>query len=133
LQKGFDVIPVNPREAGTEILEQKVYASLADVPKAIDMVDLFRNSQAADALTDQAIAVGAKTVWMQLSVRNDEAASRAEAAGLQVVMNRCPKIEYGRLSGEINWMGVNSRTLSSKKPHLSGTRVQSFGLGRPKT
>jgi len=106
---------------------------LADVPVNIDMVDIFRNSQAADAITDEAIAINAKIVWMQLSVRNDEAAHRAQVAGLKVVMNRCPKIEYGRLSGEINWMGVNSRTLSSKKPHLSGTRVQSFGLGRPKT
>ncbi len=132
LQKGFNVIPVNPRETGADILGQKVYASLSDIPVAIDMVDLFRNSHAADALTDEAIAVGAKIVWMQLSVRNDDAARRAETAGLQVVMNRCPKIEYGRLSGEITWMGVNSRTLSSKKPILSGTRVQSFGLGRPK-
>jgi len=133
LQKGYTVIPVNPREAGTDILGQKTYASLADVPVSIDMVDIFRNSQAADAITDEAIAINAKVVWMQLSVRNDEAAHRAQAAGLKVVMNRCPKIEYGRLSGEINWMGVNSRTLSSKKPHLSGTRVQSFGLGKPKT
>ncbi len=133
LQKGFTVIPVNPREAGTDILGQKTYASLADVPVGIDMVDIFRNSQAADAITDEAIAINAKVVWMQLSVRNDQAAHRAQAAGLKVVMNRCPKIEYGRLSGEINWMGVNSRTLSSKKPQLTGTRVQSFGLGRPKT
>jgi len=133
LQKGFNVIPVNPREAGTEILGQETYANLADVPVGVDMVDIFRNSQAADAITDEAIAINAKIIWMQLSVRNDEAAHRAQAAGLKVVMNRCPKIEYGRLSGEINWMGVNSRTLSSKKPHLTGTRVQSLGLGRPKT
>ena len=133
LQKGFTVFPVNPREAGTDILGQKTYASLADVPVPVDMVDIFRNSQAADAITDEAIAINAKTVWMQLSVRNDEAAHRAETAGLKVVMNRCPKIEYGRLSGEINWMGVNSRTLSSKKPRLSGTRVQSFGLTQTKT
>jgi predicted CoA-binding protein len=133
LQKGFKVIPVNPREAGTEILGQETYATLADVPVNIDMVDIFRNSQAADAITDEAIAINAKIVWMQLSVRNDEAAHRAQAAGLKVVMNRCPKIEYGRLSGEIGWMGVNSRKLSSKKPILSGNRVQSFRLSRPKT
>ncbi len=133
LEKGFAVVPVNPRETGTEILGQKVYATLADVPGPVDMVDIFRNSQAADALTDEAIDIGAQTVWMQLSVRNDAAAQRAEAAGLKVVMNRCPKIEYGRLSGEITWMGVNSRTLSSKKPILSGNRVQSFGLSKPKT
>lgn len=132
LQKGFSVIPVNPREAGGEILGQKVFASLSDIASPVDMVDIFRNSDAADSLTDEAIAIGAKTVWMQLTVRNDDAASRAEAAGLKVVMNRCPKIEYGRLSGEIGWLGVNSRTLSSKKPVLSGTRVQSFGLVRPK-
>lgn len=133
LQKDFNVIPVNPRDAGTEILGQKVYATLSDIPVAIDMVDVFRNSAAADAITSEAITVGAKTVWMQLSVRNDEAARRAEAAGLKVVMNRCPKIEFARLSGEINWMGVNSRTLSSKKPILSGTRVQSYGLGKGKS
>jgi len=130
LQKGFNVMPVNPREAGTEILGQKVYETLSDIPDPVDMVDIFRNAQAADAITDDAIAIGAKIVWMQLSVRNDEAAKRAEAAGLQVVMNRCPKIEYGRLSREINWLGVNTRTLSSKKPLLSGKRVQSFGLAR---
>jgi len=133
LQKNFNVIPVNPREAGNDILGQKIYPSLSDIPVDVDMVDLFRNSHAADALTDEAIAIAAKVVWMQLSVRNDEAARRAEDAGLKVVMNRCPKIEYGRLSGEIGWMGVNSRKLSSKKPVLSATRVQSFGLGRPKT
>ena len=132
LQKGFNVIPVNPREAGSEVLGQQVYASLSDIPNPIDMVDIFRNSHAAGELSDEAITLGAKTVWMQLTVRNDDAARRAEAAGLQVVMNRCPKIEYGRLSGEIGWMGVNSRKLSSKKPILSGTRVQSFGLGYKK-
>lgn len=133
LQKGFNVIPVNPREAGKEILGQLVYENLHEIPVAIDMVDIFRNAAAADPVVDEAIAIGAKCVWMQLSVRNDEAAERAEAAGLNVVMNRCPKIEYARLSGEINWMGVNSRTLSSKKPILSGKRVQSYGLAKPKT
>jgi len=129
LQKGFTVFPVNPREAGNEILGQKVYAALCDIPEVIDMVDIFRNSHAAAALSDEAVAVGAKIVWMQLNVRNDEAARRAQAAGLKVVMNRCPKIEYGRLSGEITWLGVNSHILSSKKPVLSGNRIQSFGLG----
>ena len=132
LQKGFNVIPVNPREAGNEILGQHVYATLADVPVPVDMVDIFRNSEAADALVDEAIAINAKTVWMQLTVRHDDAAIRAENAGLAVVMNRCPKIEYARLSGEITWMGVNSRTISSKKPFLSGNRVQSFALSKRK-
>jgi len=133
LEKDFNVIPVNPREAGSEILGQKVYASLREIPIAIDMVDIFRNAAAAGPITDEAIEIGAKVVWMQLGVRNDDAAASAQNAGLKVVMNRCPKIEYGRLSGEIGWMGVNSRKLSSKKPILSGNRVQSFRLSRPKT
>jgi uncharacterized protein len=133
LEKGFNVIPVNPREAGSEILGQKVYATLRDVPIAIDMVDIFRSAEAAGPLSDEAVEIGAKVVWMQLGVRNDEAAVRAQNAGLKVVMNRCPKIEYGRLSGEIGWMGVNSRRFSSKKPVLSGNRIQSFRLSQPKT
>jgi len=128
LEKGFDVIPINPGQAGGEILGQKAYASLSDIPHSIDMVDIFRNSDAAGPLTDEAIAIGAKVVWMQLSVRNDDAAKRAEEAGLKVVMNRCPKIEYGRLSGEIGWMGVNSGVIKSKRPNLSPDRMQSLRL-----
>jgi len=114
-RKGFRVIPVNPREAGNKILGETVYAALVDIPEPIDMVDVFRNSEAAGAVADDAIAVGAKTLWMQLGVRNDEAATRAEAAGLKVVMNRCPKIEFGRLSREIGWMGINTGVISSKR------------------
>lgn len=120
LARGFEVFPVNPGLAGQEILGRKVFAALADVPQPLDMVDIFRNSEAAGAVVDEALAlpVPPKTIWMQLSVRNDAAAARAEAKGVQVVMNRCPKIEWGRLSGEIGWGGVNSRVLSSKKPAM---------------
>ena len=122
--KGFRVIPVNPGQAGKEILGEKVYASLADIEESIDIVDIFRGSAAALPIAKEAISIGAKVVWMQLGVRNDEAAKLAEDAGLRVVMNRCPKIEYGRLSGELNWAGVNSRMLSSKRPLLGPKGVQ---------
>jgi len=113
--KGYRVIPVNPREAGKEILGETVYAELTDLPVKVDMVDCFRNSEAIPPIAEQAIAIGAKVLWMQLGVRNDAAAARAEAAGLRVVMNRCPKIEFGRLSLEIGWMGVNTRVISARR------------------
>ena len=113
--KGYRVIPVNPQALGQEILGEKVYGDLSEVPEKIDMVDIFRRSEAAPALVDQAIARGAKIVWMQLGVRNDAAAAKAEAAGLKVVMNRCPKIEYSRLNGELAWSGVNTGIISSKR------------------
>jgi predicted CoA-binding protein len=119
LAKGFRVVPVNPGQAGSAILGQTCYATLADVPGAIDMVDIFRASEAAAAITDEAIALAPerciRTVWMQLGVRHDEAAARAEAAGLDVVMNRCPKIEYGRLHTELGWGGFNSGIISSRR------------------
>jgi predicted CoA-binding protein len=130
LEKGYDVSPINPGRAGKDLLGQKIYASLADLPEPVDMVDIFRGSEAAGPITDEVIEHGAKVVWMQLTVRNDEAAKRAEAAGLRVVMNRCPKIEYGRLSGEISWMGVNSKKITAKRPLMTGNRVQSLGIRR---
>ena len=113
--KGFRVLPVNPKEAGKEILGETVRASLKEVPEKIDLVDCFRSADAIPAIADEAIEVGAKVLWMQLGIRNEEAARKAEAAGLTVIMNRCPKIEYGRLSGEINWMGVPTRVISAKR------------------
>ena len=120
MAKGFRVIPVNPGQAGQAILGTTVYASLAEVSEPVEIVDIFRNSEAALQVTREAIAIGAEVVWMQLGVRNDEAAREAEAVGLKVVMNRCPKIEYGRLSGEIGWMGVNRRLIDNRKPLLFG-------------
>ena len=118
IEKAFEVIPVNPGMAGQDLLGAKVYGTLKDIPTPVDIVDIFRNSEAALEITKEAIEIGAKVVWMQLGVRNDEAARLAEAAGLKVVMNRCPKIEYARLSGEIGWAGINSRTISSARPKL---------------
>jgi predicted CoA-binding protein len=136
-QRGYDMIPINPGQVGKSLVGKPFVASLRDVDRPIDMVDIFRNADAALALVDEALSLNPlpKVIWMQLGVRNDVAAAKAEAAGLKVVMNRCPKIEYGRLSSEISWMGVNSRTLSSKRApiptqgmRLSLNRV-SFGGG----
>ena len=113
--KGYRVIPVNPGTAGKEQLGEKIYASLRDIPEKVDMVDVFRASDQVGPVMDDAIAIGAKVVWMQLGVRNDEAAAKGEAAGLEVVMNRCPKIEFGRLSGELSWGGINSGVITSKR------------------
>lgn len=115
LSKGYEIIPVNPREAGNEILGCKVASSLAEIEKPVDMVDIFRNSDAAGQVTDEAIAIGAKTVWMQLGVTNEEAAARARQAGLTVIMDRCPKVEYSRLSGEGGWMGLPSNIITSRR------------------
>ncbi len=127
--KGYTIVPVNPGLAGKEILGQKVYASLAEVPGPVDVVDIFRSSDAALAIVREAIGLkdklGLTTIWMQLGVKNDKAAAEAEAAGLRVIMNRCPKIEYGRLSGEIGWAGVNTGTISSLRPKLAARGVQS--------
>ena len=131
MERGYRMIPVNPGQAGGRILGQKVYASLSDIPDPLDMVDIFRSSEHALPIVKEALTLNPKpqVVWMQLTVRNDEAAKLAEDAGLKVVMNRCPKIEYGRLSSEISWMGVNSRTLSSKRAQTLGKGVQRMRLG----
>ncbi len=135
IDKGYTVIPVNPGLAGQKLLGQKVYASLADIPVNIDMVDVFRNSDAALGITNDALALREKpkVIWMQLSVRNDEAAAKAEQAGVRVVMDRCPKMEYGKLSGEWAWVGGNSGVISSKRQNLhENGRLQSLGLGTTK-
>ena len=133
LERGYRMIPVNPGQAGQEILGQKVYARLADIPEPIDMVDIFRGSQYAVGIVEEALGLKPRpqVIWMQLSVRNDQAAKIAEDAGMKVVMNRCPKIEYGRLSSEIGWIGVNSRTLTSKRAKVLGKGVQRMSLNRP--
>jgi uncharacterized protein len=130
LERGYRMIPVNPGTAGRELLGQRIYARLADIPEPIDMVDIFRAAEHTPAIVQEAIALSPrpKVIWMQLGIRNDRAAALAEAAGMQVVMNRCPKIEYGRLSSEIAWMGVNTRTLSSKRAATTG--VQRLSLQR---
>ena len=133
LERGYRMIPVNPGLAGGEILGKKVYAKLADIPEPIDMVDIFRAPAYALGVAEEALALKPRPqiIWMQLGVRNDAAAALAEQNGLKVVMNRCPKIEYGRLSSEIAWMGVNTRTISAKKAQLSGRGIQRMSLNRP--
>ena len=131
MSRGFKVVAVNPGQAGKAIVGAPVYASLADVPGPIDMIDIFRNSDAAASIVDEALALPTLPtyIWMQLGVRHDAAAARAEARGVTVIMNRCPKIEFGRLSGEIGWTGVNSRVVSAKRPHMASGGVQRRDLG----
>jgi predicted CoA-binding protein len=131
IDKGYAVHPVNPGQAGREILGRMAYARLADIPGEIDMVDVFRASDAVPGVVDEVLALGSlpKVVWMQLGIRDDASAARLEAAGIKVVMNRCPKIEYARLAGEIGWNGVNSGVISSRKP-LMRSGFQSFGIRR---
>ena len=133
LAKGYRVIPINPALTGQVIAGQLVVGALADLAGPVDMIDIFRNADAALDVVREAIPLkaklGLKVIWMQLSVRNDVAAAEAEAAGLKVIMNRCPKIEYGRLSGEIGWSGVASGVLTSRRP-LLGPGVQSQRIGK---
>jgi predicted CoA-binding protein len=116
-ERGYDLIPINPGQVGKSLLGKPFIASLQEIGRPIDMVDIFRSAEHVMPIVELALTLDPlpKVVWMQLGVRHDEAAAKLEAAGIKVVMNRCPKIEYGRLSSEIQWMGVNSRTLSSKR------------------
>lgn len=125
-EKGYRVIPINPTAAGASILGEACYASLASVPGSVDMVDIFRNSEAAGAVVDETIALkdlkGIRIVWMQLGVCNEEAAARAKAADLTVVMDRCPKIEFGRLHAELARGGFNTGIITSKRPRQTPAR-----------
>ncbi len=135
LERAYRMIPVNPGLAGGELLGQKVFGKLADIPEPVDMVDIFRAATYALGIVEDVLKMQPRprVVWMQLGIRNDAAAALAEQSGLKVVMNRCPKIEYGRLSSEISWMGVNSRTLTSKKAQISGRGIQRMSLNRTTT
>lgn len=114
LEHGYRVIPVNPKYS--EILGQHCYKTLQEVPEKIDIVDVFRKTEDVMPVAEAAIAVRAKVLWQQLGVRNEAAAAKARAAGLDVVMDRCVKIEHGRLFGGLNWVGVNTRVISAKRP-----------------
>jgi uncharacterized protein len=131
LERGYHMIPVNPGRAGETMLGRQTYARLADIPEPVDMVDVFRAARYALPIVEEALALTPRpqVIWMQLGVRNDEAAALAEANGLKVVMDRCPKIEYGRLSAEIAWMGVNTRTITSRKANIGGG-IQRLSLDR---
>ena len=113
-EHGYRVIPVNPKYG--EILGQKCYKSLREVPEKIDIVDVFRKTQDVMPIAEEAIAIGAKVLWQQLGVKNEAAAAKARAAGLDAVADRCVKIEHGRLFGGLNWVGVNTRVISAKRP-----------------
>jgi predicted CoA-binding protein len=135
LERGYRMIAVNPGLVGKGLLGQPAYAKLSDIAEPVDMVDVFRSPRHAVPIVQEALKMQPRprVVWMQLGIRNDEAAALAEANGLKVVMNRCPKIEYGRLSSEISWMGVNSRTLTSKRAQLSPRGIQRMSLNRTTT
>jgi uncharacterized protein len=133
-ERGYRIFPINPGRGGQQIGGKQAYAKLADVPEKIDMVDVFRSSESVPPILDEALALAHRpdVFWMQQGIRNDAVAAKAEAAGMKVVMDRCPKIEYGRLSGEISWVGVNTRTLSSKRAQRLPGGVQRLKLGDDK-
>ena len=113
-EHGYRVIPVNPKYES--ILGEKCYKSLRDIPEKVDLVDVFRKSNDVMPIAEEAIAIGAKVLWQQLGVKNEAAAAKARAAGLEAVMDRCVKIEHGRLFGGLSWVGVNTRVISAKRP-----------------
>ena len=130
LGRGYRLFPINPGLAGQDVLGARAYAALKDLPEPVDMVEIFRASEFAGALVDEALALPSPpgVIWMQLGVKDEAAAARAQARGVEVVMDRCPKIEFGRLSGEIGWNGVNSRILSSRRT-LKGNGGQRLDIG----
>ena len=115
-EHGYRVIPVNPRYAGRSVLGERCYASLREIADKVDLVDVFRKTEDVMPVAEDAIAIGAKVLWQQLGVRNEAAAAKARAAGLETVMDHCVKIEHGRLFGGLNWVGVNTRVISAKRP-----------------
>lgn len=129
--KGYDIFPINPGQAGKEIAEAMTYASLADLPQPVDTVDIFRRTEALPGIVGEIMQMPElpKVVWMQLGIRDDAVAAALEMAGITVIQNRCPKIEYARLCGEIGWTGFNRRTISARKPKLS-KGFQHFGLSK---
>jgi predicted CoA-binding protein len=127
--KGYRICPVNPRYQDETIQGEKVYRSLDELPERPDMVQIFRRSEEVRPAVEAAVARGVPVIWMQLGVRNDEVAAWAEAQGATVVMDRCPKIEYGRLFGEIGWLGVNRGVLTSKRGEARQLRTRKGSLG----
>ncbi|MDA0237371.1 MAG: CoA-binding protein [Proteobacteria bacterium] len=115
-EHGYKIIPVNPAYEGQEVLGERCYASLSDIDGSVDIVDCFRKSEDIEPIAEQAVAIGAKVLWLQLGVRNEEASRIAEKAGMTYVHDRCVKIEHGRLFGGLNWVGVNTKVISSKRP-----------------
>jgi uncharacterized protein len=115
-EHGYRVIPVNPRYAGKKVLGETCYASLREIPEKVDIVDVFRRTQDVPPIAEDAIAIGARVLWQQIGVKNRAAAEKARAAGLEAVMDRCVKIEHARLFGGLNWVGVNTRVISAKRP-----------------
>ena len=118
IRKGYSVIPVNPNSNEKEILGKTVFPNLKSIPEPIDMVDMFRPAKEAIDLVNDSIEIGAKIFWMQLDIINKDAAKKAEEAGLKVIMNRCPKIEYARLFGELGWNGINTGVINNKRRRL---------------